>query len=36
MHIYGRLLDLKVLCGGENAYSSSLQALGAKGTILNL
>lgn len=33
---YDRLLDLKVLCGGENAYFSSLQALGAKDTILNL
>src|SRR6266700_4662028 len=29
-------LGLKVLCGGAHAYSSSLQTLGGKGTILNL
>ena len=33
---YNRLLGLKVLDGGENAYFSSLQTLGAKDTILNL
>jgi len=29
-------LGLKVLYGGEHAYSCSLQMLGGKGTILNL
>jgi catechol 2,3-dioxygenase-like lactoylglutathione lyase family enzyme len=36
VHFYSRLLGLKVLYGGENAYFSSLQTLGAKDTILNL
>ncbi len=38
VHFYNRLLGLKVLYGGENAYFSSLQTLplGAKDTILNL
>ena len=36
MHFYNRLLGLKVLYGGENAYFSSLQTLGVKDTILNL
>ena len=35
VHFYIRLLGLKDLCGGENAYFSSLHALGAKDTILN-
>ncbi len=35
-HFYNRLLGLKVLYGGENAYFSSLQTLGVKDTILNL
>jgi catechol 2,3-dioxygenase-like lactoylglutathione lyase family enzyme len=36
MHFYNRLLGLKVLCGGENAYFSCLQTLRAEDTILNL
>src|SRR5258708_31441964 len=36
VHFYNRLLGLKVLYGGENAYFSSLQTLGVKDTILNL
>ncbi len=36
MRFYNTLLGLKVLCGGENAYFSSLQTLRAKDTILNL
>ncbi len=36
VRFYNRLLGLKVLYGGENAYFSSLQTLGAKDTILNL
>jgi catechol 2,3-dioxygenase-like lactoylglutathione lyase family enzyme len=36
VHFYNRLLGLKVLYGGENAYFSSLQTLGTKDTILNL
>ncbi len=36
VHFYNRLLGLKVLYGGENAYFSSPQTLGAKDTILNL
>ena len=36
VHFYNRLLGLKLLYGGEHAYFSSLQTLGAKDTILNL
>ena len=36
VHFYNGLLGLKVLYGGESAYFSSLQTLGAKDTILNL
>ena len=36
VHFYNRLLGLKVLYGGENAYFSSLQTHGVKDTILNL
>jgi len=36
VHFYNRLLGLKVLYGGENAYFSSLQTFGVKDTILNL
>jgi catechol 2,3-dioxygenase-like lactoylglutathione lyase family enzyme len=36
VHIYNKLLGLEVLCGGENVHFSSLKALGAKDTILNL
>ena len=36
VHFYNRLLGLKVLYGGENAYFSSLQTHGMKDTILNL
>jgi len=36
VHFYDKLLGLKVRYGGENAYFSSLQTLGAKDTILNL
>ena len=36
VHFYSKLLGLKILYGGEKAYFSSLQTLGAKDTILNL
>ena len=36
VQFYNKLLGLKVLYGGESAYFSSLQTLGAKDTILNL
>ena len=36
VHFYNRLPGLEILYGGENAYFSSLQTLGAKDTILNL
>jgi catechol 2,3-dioxygenase-like lactoylglutathione lyase family enzyme len=36
VHIYNKLLGLEVLYGGENVHFSSLKALGAKDTILNL
>ena len=36
VNFYNRLLGLKVLYGGENAYFSSLQTIGVKDTILNL
>ena len=35
-HFYRKLLGMKILYGGENAYFSSLHTLGAKDTILNL
>ena len=36
LHFYNKLLGLKILYGGENAYFSSLQTFGTKDTILNL
>src|SRR5258707_8268665 len=36
VHFYNRLLGLKVLYGGENAYFSSPQTLGLKDRILHL
>ncbi len=35
-HFYNRPLGLEVLYGGENVHFSSLKALGAKDTTLNL
>ncbi len=36
VHFYNKLLGLKILYGGQEAYFSSLQTLSAKDTILNL
>ena len=36
VHYYNKLPGLKILYGGEKAYFSFLQTLGAKDTILNL
>ena len=36
VHFYNKVLGLKILHGGEKAYFSSLQTLGAKDPILNL
>jgi len=36
VHFYNKLLGLKILYGGEDAYFSSLRTLGAKDAILNL
>ena len=36
VYFYNKLLGLKILYGGQEAYFSSLQTLSAKDTILNL
>lgn len=36
VHFYHKLLGLKILYGGENAYFSSFRTLGEKDVILNL
>ena len=36
VHFYNKLLGLKILYGGEDAYFSSLQTLSANDPILNL
>lgn len=36
VHFYNKLLGLKILYGGQEAYFSSLQTFSTKDTILNL